>query len=114
MIEPRSFLQGLFEAAIAAARPEVCLPAHLPPRPRGRLIVIGAGKASAAMARVVEDHYGGDPAGLGVAGYGRAVPCRSIEIVEAAHPVPDEAGFAAARRMLETVHGLSEDDLVLA
>lgn len=110
----RHLLCRLFDAAIAAARPELCLAPHLPPRPRGRLVVIGAGKASAAMARVVEDHYGGDLSGLVVTRYGHAVPCRMIEIVEAAHPVPDEAGFAAARRMLEIVRGLGPDDLVLA
>jgi glycerate 2-kinase len=114
MSQPRALLRRLFEAAIAAARPELCLPPHLPPRPRGRLVVIGAGKASAAMARVVEDHYGDNLSGLVVTRYGHAVPCRMIEIVEAAHPVPDETGFAAARRMLDTVRGLGPDDLVLA
>jgi glycerate 2-kinase len=114
MIEPRAFLTRLFDASIAAARPEIGLARHLPPRPEGRIVVIGAGKGSAAMAKVVEDHYGGDLSGLVVTRYGHAVACNTIEIVEAAHPVPDEAGFAAARRMLDFVQGLSADDLVLA
>ncbi len=77
------------------------------------MIVIGAGKASAAMARAVEDHWQGPLEGLVITRYGYAVPCERIEIVEAAHPVPDAAGLAAAQRLLKTVEGLSEDDLVL-
>jgi len=108
-----SLLRRMFDAAIAAAKPSVRVPAHLPARPRGRTIVIGAGKASAAMAQVVEDHFDRPLTGLVVTRYGYAVPCRQIEIVEAAHPVPDDAGHAAARRMLDAVRGLSPDDLVL-
>jgi hydroxypyruvate reductase len=89
------------------------VPPHLPAPPRGRLIVVGAGKASAAMARAVEDNWSGPVSGLVVTRYGYAVPCRHIEIVEAAHPVPDAAGMQAAQRMLELVGGLHEDDLVL-
>ena len=103
----------MFDAAIASAQPSLCIPAHLPQPPRGRLIVIGAGKASAAMARAVEDHWPGPLSGLVVTRYGYAVPCRRIEIVEASHPVPDAAGMAAAQRMLQMVAGLNEDDLVL-
>jgi hydroxypyruvate reductase len=103
----------MFDAAIASAQPALCLPPFLPDPPRGRVIVIGAGKASAAMARAVEDHWSGPLTGLVVTRYGYAVPCRSIEIVEAAHPVPDAAGMAAAARMLELVAGLSSEDLVL-
>jgi hydroxypyruvate reductase len=114
MTEPRALLRSLFEAAIAAARPEIVIPPHLPPRPNGRIVVIGAGKASAAMAKAVEDHYGGNLSGLVVTRYGHAVRCRAIEIVEAAHPVPDAAGFATARRMMDLVGGLGPDDLVLA
>jgi glycerate 2-kinase len=110
---PRSVLRAMFDAAIAAAQPAVCVPRHLPAPPKGRLVVIGAGKASAAMARAVEDHWRGPLSGLVVTRYGYAVPCERIEIVEAAHPVPDAAGEAAARRMLETVRGLTSDDLVL-
>jgi hydroxypyruvate reductase len=103
----------MFEAAIASAQPAKCVPAHLPEAPRGRLLVVGAGKASAAMARAVEDHWAGPVSGLVVTRYGYAVPCNRIEIVEAAHPVPDAAGMRAARGMLERVQNLSEDDLVL-
>jgi hydroxypyruvate reductase len=103
----------MFDAAIAAAQPAHCLPPHLPAPPKGRLVVIGAGKASAAMARAVEDHWLGPLTGLVVTRYGYSVRCQWIEIVEAAHPVPDQAGEVAARRMLEMVAGLTADDLVL-
>jgi len=109
----RALLASMFDAAIAAAQPDKCVPPHLPAPPRGRLIVIGAGKASSAMARAVERHYPGRLAGLVVTRYGYAVPCERIEIVEAAHPVPDTAGLQAARRMLELVSGLTPDDTVL-
>ena len=108
-----ALLERMFRAAIASAQPAVCVPPHLPPPPPGRLMVIGAGKASAAMARAVEQHWSGPLSGLVVTRYGYAVPCERIEIVEAAHPVPDGAGLRAAQRMLERVRGLSEDDLVL-
>jgi glycerate 2-kinase len=103
----------MFDAAIASAQPAVCVPRHLPPAPRGRLIVIGAGKASAAMAQAVEQNWRGTLSGLVVTRYGYAVPCTQIEIVEAAHPVPDAAGMRAAQRMLELVGHLSADDMVL-
>jgi len=103
----------MFKAAIAAAQPAVCLPQHLPEAPRGRLVVIGAGKASAEMARVVEANWAGPLSGLVVTRYGYAVPCARIEVVEAAHPVPDAAGLAAAQRIMELVAGLGADDLVL-
>lgn len=103
----------MFDAAIAAAQPALCVPRHLPAAPAGRLVVIGAGKASAAMARAVEDNWSGPLSGLVVTRYGYAVPCERIQIVEAAHPVPDAAGEAAARRLLQMVQGLTEDDLVL-
>jgi glycerate 2-kinase len=110
---PRDLLRRMFDAAIAAAQPALCLPALLPARPAGRLLVIGAGKASAAMARAVEDHIDGPLEGLVVTRYGYAVPCERIEIVEAAHPVPDVAGIEAARRIGAMVTGLTADDLVL-
>ncbi|ACB35436.1 Hydroxypyruvate reductase [Leptothrix cholodnii SP-6] len=111
--DPRSLLRHLFDAAIAAAQPALCGPRHLPAAPKGRLVVIGAGKASAAMARAVEQHWPGPLSGLVVTRYGYAVPCERIEIVEAAHPVPDAAGEAAAKRLLQLVQGLTADDLVL-
>lgn len=111
---PRELLFRMFEAAIAAAKPELCIPPHLPAPPKGRLIVIGAGKASAEMARVFEQHWQGPLSGLVVTRYGYAVPCQRIEIVEAAHPVPDFAGLNAARRMLDMVSDLTPDDLVVS
>jgi hydroxypyruvate reductase len=103
----------MFDAAIASAQPAVCIPPYLPDRPHGRLIVIGAGKASAAMARAVETNWPGPLSGLVVTRYGYAVPCNRIEIVEAAHPIPDTAGMHAAQRIIDQVEALSEDDLVL-
>jgi len=106
----------MFEAAVASAQPALCIAPQLPSPESlgaGRLVVIGAGKASAAMARAVEDAWRGPLGGLVVTRYGYAVPCQRIEIVEAAHPVPDDAGVAAAERILETVRGLGADDLVL-
>lgn len=108
-------MRAMFEAAIASAQPQLCVPPHLPlpEEVKGRLLVIGAGKASAAMARAVEDHWSGPLSGLVVTRYGYRVPCERIEIVEAAHPVPDAAGLEAAQRMLALVQGLSADDVVL-
>lgn len=110
---PEELLRKLFDAAVAAAQPAVALSSHLPAPPRGHTLVIGAGKASAAMARALEDHWPGPLEGLVVTRYGYQVPCRRIEIVEAAHPVPDAAGERAARRILAKVQGLTEDDLVI-
>ncbi len=113
-IDRRPLLRALFDAAVAAAQPALCLPPHLPPQPKGRTLVIGAGKASAAMARALEDHWDGPLEGLVVTRYGYEVPCERIEIVQAAHPVPDEAGLQATQRMLALVNGLTPDDLVIA
>jgi len=112
-VSPRAILRRLFDAAIAAADPAVCLPPHLPADDDGRLIVVGAGKASAAMARAVEEHWSGPLSGLVVTRYGHGVPCDRIEIVEAAHPVPDAAGEAAAARILALLSGLTADDRLL-
>jgi hydroxypyruvate reductase len=103
----------MFDAAINAAQPSHCIPLHLPAPPKGRTLVIGAGKASAAMAKAFEENWRGEVLGLVVTRYGYAVPCRRIEILEAAHPVPDAAGLAAARRIRSLVGELSEDDLVV-
>jgi hydroxypyruvate reductase len=111
--ETSALLRQLFQAALDAADPAARIADHLPDRPRGRVIVVGAGKASGSMARGVEDAL--DPVeGLVVVPYGYATPCRSIEIVEAAHPVPDGAGLTATRRMLDLVASAGADDLVLA
>jgi len=112
-ITPDALLREMFDAAVASAQPDLCVPKYLPSRPKGRTIVIGAGKASAAMARALERHWEGPLEGLVVTRYGYAVPCDAIEIVEAAHPVPDEAGEQAARRMLALIGDLSADDLVI-
>jgi hydroxypyruvate reductase len=111
----RAFLRALFDRAVAAALPQRVVPSHLPKPPRGRTIVLGAGKASAAMAKAVEDHWPQDAAlsGLVVTRYGHGVPCRRIEIVEASHPVPDAAGRDAAGRILELAKTAGPDDLVL-
>jgi hydroxypyruvate reductase len=110
----RELLETLFRTAVAAADPAAAIRASLPTRPVGRTIVIGAGKASAQMARAFEEAWDGPIEGLVVTRYGYAVPCARIEIVEAAHPVPDAAGYLAARRLMEKVSGLSHDDLVVA
>ncbi len=110
---PRDLLTRLFSAAVQAAQPEHCIARFLPAPPAGRTIVIGAGKASAAMAQAFERHWPGPLEGLVVTRYGYAVPCERIEIIEAAHPVPDEAGSVAARRLFEQVAGLTADDLVV-
>ncbi len=113
--DARALLRALFDAALAAAQPATCLApyiAQLKP-PGGRTVVIGAGKASAAMAKALEDRWPHPLEGLVVTRYGYGETCRRIEIVEAAHPVPDEKGRAAAGRILDNVKHLSPDDLVL-
>jgi hydroxypyruvate reductase len=110
---PRGLLARMFDAAVAAAQPALRIPACLPAPPRGRTVVVGAGKASAAMAQALERHWAGPLSGLVVTRYGYAVPCERIRIVEAAHPVPDAAGLEAARQILLAVQGLGEDDLVI-
>ncbi|MCL4801055.1 MAG: glycerate kinase [Burkholderiales bacterium] len=109
----QALLRRMFDAAVAAAAPKECVPPHLPPRPRGRTVVVGAGKAAAAMAQAVEAHWDGPLSGLVVTRYGHAARCDRIEVVEASHPVPDAAGRAAAERVLALVSGLGRDDLVL-
>ena len=111
--DPRTFLRRLFEAGLAAVEPARVVPPHLPQRPKGRTVVVGAGKAAAAMAKAVEDHWSGPIEGLVVTRYGHGAPCRRIEVVEAAHPVPDAAGSTAASRILDRVRDLGPDDLVL-
>ena len=109
----RELLRGLFDAALAAADPARAIPSHLPMPVPGRTVVVGAGKASAAMARVFEKVWPGPLEGLVVTRHGHAVPCERITIVEASHPVPDEAGERAARDILDLARGLGvEDQLV--
>jgi glycerate 2-kinase len=113
-MDPRAALTALFRAAVDAALPERILPPHLPDPPAGRTIVLGAGKASAAMAVAVEAHWPHPVVGMVVTRYGHAVPTRQVEIVEAAHPVPDAAGAAAAARLLALAEEAGPEDLVLA
>jgi hydroxypyruvate reductase len=110
----QALLREMFDAAVAAADPLRRVPAFLPDPPRGRTVVVGAGKASARMAQAVERAWQGSLTGLVVTRYGHAAACERIEIAEAAHPVPDAAGERAGRRILELVSGLGPDDLVLA
>ena len=117
-MDERAMLRRMFDAAVTAAAPATCVPPHLPAPPRGRTVVVGAGKAAAAMAQAVEAHWPPDRplAGLVVTRYGHAFPNHQpgrIEVVEASHPVPDEAGQDAAWRILRLVEGLGPDDLVL-
>jgi hydroxypyruvate reductase len=111
--DPIFLLRRMFDAAVARAMPDKCLPPFLPHPPRGQTIVVGAGKAAATMAKAVEDHWRGELAGLVVTRYGHHAPTKRIEVVEAAHPVPDLAGHEAAERILKLVQGLSGDELVL-
>ena len=111
--EPRALLRRLLDAALASAQPAHCLPPHLPAAPAGRTVVVGAGKAAATMAQAVEDHWDGALEGLVVTRYGHSVPTRAIEVVEAAHPVPDAGGRAAAARILAEAEALGADDLAL-
>jgi len=113
MTEPLALLRRLFDEAVRAADPMRSLAAHLPPRPEGRAVLVGAGKASARMAEAVEAVWG-PCEGLVITRYGYGRPCAGVEIVEAAHPVPDEAGRAATARMLRLLEGLGEGDTVLA
>jgi hydroxypyruvate reductase len=113
MTDGRQFLRTLFDTAVAAAQPANLIPGKLPPCPRGRTLVIGAGKAAASMARAVEDNWPAALSGLVIAPYGHSLACQRIEVVEAAHPVPDSSGLDAAKRILAMVGELSDEDLVL-
>lgn len=113
MTEPRTILLDLFQAALAAADPARVLPGFLPAPPKGRTVVVGAGKAAASMAKAVEAHWDGPLEGLVVTRYGHTLPCDRVEVIEAAHPVPDAAGRAAAGRILDLASGLGPDDLLL-
>ena len=115
--DTRPLLRAMFDAAVSAASPAACLPQHLKSiaPPKGRTIVIGAGKAAASMAAAVEANWHGGPLeGLVVTRYEHGAPTKQIEVIEASHPVPDAAGREAAKRILQKVQGLTADDLVLA
>ena len=110
----RDFLAGLFAAAVRAADPEAALRANLPERPKGRTVVVGAGKGAAQLAQAFERLWDGPLEGVVVTRYGYAAPCERIRVMEAAHPVPDDAGLAASVALLDAVAGLGPDDLVVA
>jgi glycerate 2-kinase len=113
-LAPLRVLRSLFDAAVSAVDPLQCVAPFLPQRPKGRTLVLGAGKASARMARAVEQAWDGPLEGLVVTRYGHGEKCKRIEIVESGHPVPDEAGAVAAQRMLNMALTMGPDDLVLA
>ncbi|MEM8710246.1 MAG: glycerate-2-kinase family protein, partial [Planctomycetota bacterium] len=106
-------MRHLFDVAVAEADPARRVAASLPARPSGRTVVVGAGKASGAMALAVEDVWEGDLEGLVIVPHGTPASCERLDVVEARHPVPDAAGYAGARRILELASGLTEDDLLL-
>ncbi len=116
MTDAKTLLRSAFQAAIDAADPLRIVPAHLPALPRGRTLAVGAGKAAASMAKAIEDHWSADKSleGVVITRYGHGLPTRRIEVVEAGHPVPDEAGEAAAKSILARVRELTRDDLLLA
>lgn len=110
----KALLISLFDEAVRAADPETCLAGHIPARPKGRTVVIGAGKGAAQLAQAFERQYDGDLAGVVVTRYGYAAPCEQIEVLEASHPVPDQAGIEATKRIIDEVTGLGPYDLVVA
>ncbi len=112
--DPRGFLVSLFDAAVKAADPENALRPFLPQKPRGRTIVVGAGKGAAQLAQAFEKLWDGPLSGVVVTRYGYGAQCRHIKVMEAAHPVPDAAGLAGSKALLEAVQGLTADDLVVA
>ncbi|RYG90268.1 glycerate kinase [Loktanella sp. IMCC34160] len=112
--DDKTFLTGLFDAAVAAADPAQALRPHLPARPKGRVIVVGAGKGAAQLAAAFEELWDGPVEGVVVTRYGYAAPCRHIRVMEAAHPVPDAAGLAASAALMQAVSNLTADDLVVA
>ena len=111
----RTVLRRLFDTAVASADPRIAVTRHLPPKPKGRCVVVGAGKAAAAMAAGIDAAWPDvDLSGVVVTSYGNATPAGRIDVIEAAHPVPDARSPQAARRILEAVGGLTTDDLVIA
>ena len=110
----QDFLSQMFHAAIAAADPKIALKGHLPPKPKGRTIVVGAGKGVAQLAAAFEDAWGDQVEGVVVTRYGYGAQCRHIRVLEAAHPVPDAAGMIATQALFDAVVGLTPDDLVIA
>jgi glycerate 2-kinase len=113
MLNPRHFLTTLFDVAVAAADPKNCMSPWLPPKPDGHVVIVGAGKAAASMSRELERQWSGLLEGLVIVPYRHGSDCRNIEIIEASHPVPDDAGVRAAARLLDSVSELSANDTVV-
>jgi glycerate 2-kinase len=113
MTDNRALLRLLFDAAVAASKPAACMPLWLEDRPKGKVVVVGAGKAAASMAAIIEQQWEAPLTGLVIVPYGHMAECDQIEVVEAAHPVPDESGVAATRRILDMVSELTADDTVV-
>lgn len=114
VIDPRAFLASIFDVAVEAADPFKSIAKHLPAKPKGRTVVIGCGKGAAQMAQAFETVWEGAYEGLVVTRYGYGAPTKTIQVLEASHPVPDEAGLRASSRLLGLVSGLTADDLVIA
>src|SRR5207237_457479 len=112
--EDRGMLAEMFRAALAAADPAACVAAHLPDAPTGRTVAVGAGKASAAMARAFEAHWTCDLSEVIVTRHGYAVPGEHLDVIEAGHPIPDAIGRNAAELIKAAMSDLTEDDLVVA
>ncbi|MGH8772678.1 MAG: DUF4147 domain-containing protein, partial [Burkholderiales bacterium] len=115
-MNPYEFMRGCFNAALAAADPLKIVPPYLPAPPKGRTLVVGAGKAGASMALAVENHWPKNAPleGLVITRYEHGLPTSRIRVIEAGHPVPDEQGEIAAREILQKSQSLSSDDLLLA
>jgi len=113
-LRKREFLANLFEAAVLRADPKRALMGALPQKPKGRTVVVGAGKGAAQLAAAFEELWGGPLTGTVVTRYGYAAPCETIKVLEASHPVPDNAGLAASDALFDAVSGLTADDLVVA
>lgn len=113
-MKPQELLIKLFQTAVASAQAETCLAPFLPPKPKGQTVVIGAGKASAAMALAFENHWQGDFSGVVVTRYGYKVDCQKIQILQAAHPIPDQNSLIACQKIFKAIESLTSDDLVIA
>lgn len=113
MIDPKSFLMDLFDVAVSAADPDKIIKQYLPERPKGRLVIIGAGKASARMAECVEAHYGPCD-GMVITRYGHERPTQKVNVFQAGHPLPDDASVRATQKIIDLANSLGKDDLVIA
>src|ERR1700712_691360 len=120
MTDRRPLLRAIYDAAVAAAHPDVVLASHLRPVPKGRVICLAAGKGAAAMAAAAERHYldaiGLEPSrltGIATTRHGHGVPTRRIKVIEAGHPVPGEAGLKGAEATLQLAQTAGADDLLL-